>query len=138
MIGARWFAMFVTLAMVSLAAQTPTPDVETPVETPREAAPEPTGPKILPAFGEFEGRMGWRAAVAHCARKKMRLPSSYDLIMAYEADMMKTWKPQGWYWTSTDDEDPSIAFTILTNFGKSNIDPKGYANYVRCVKLAPP
>lgn len=104
---------------------------------PREAAPLPSGPKILPTFGDFEGRMGWRAALAHCAQKKMTLPSTYDLIMAFDAKLMKTWQPQGWYWTSTDDQDPSVAYTVLTNFGKTQIDPKGYANYVRCVKVNP-
>ncbi|MBL8018784.1 MAG: hypothetical protein JNM27_03885 [Leptospirales bacterium] len=125
--------MLLIVAAVSITAQTPAPEVEMP----RETAPLPAGPKILPDFGDFEGRMGWRAALAHCAQKKMTLPSTYDLIMAFDAKLMKTWQPQGWYWTSTDDEDPSVAYTVLTKFGKTQIDPKGYANYVRCVKVNP-
>lgn len=133
MIRAGSFALFVALATVSLLAQAPASDVETPT-TPKETAPEPKGPQILPQFGDFEGRMGWRAAKAHCAQKKMILPSTYDLIMAFDARMMKAWQPQGWYWTSTDDDDSSLALTVLTKFGKTQPEPKGYSNYVRCVK----
>ncbi len=119
-----------------LLAQQPAAPAATPASpaTPVSASKPFARPAMVPAFGEFAGRLGWEQAVKQCAEQKMRLPTAYELRAAYEAGVLKTWDPQGWYWTSSDDADTSMAMSFLLKFGQSQADSKGHGNYVRCVK----
>lgn len=85
------------------------------------------------AFSESQGKLGWDQAIQKCTSLKMRLPSLYELHIAYQAKMLKDWE-KGMYWTATDDDDVSMAYVYFSNYGVSRIESKGYSNFVRCVK----
>jgi len=73
--------------------------------------------------------------MAKCAEQKMRLPTTYELLAAYNARVLSTWDPKGWYWASNEsDEDNSASLVVLSHFGRVRTEPKGYANFVRCVQ----
>lgn len=85
------------------------------------------------SFSEPQGKLGWEQAIQKCTSLKMRLPSIYELHVAFQAKSLKDWE-KGMYWTATDDEDVSMAYVFFSNYGVTRIESKGYANLVRCVK----